>query len=44
MFTRAIARTPSLSVVNGLTEANLGQPDFQNALVQHSEYVDTLKN
>jgi len=30
-------------MVNGLTSANLGQPDYQKALVQHADYIEALK-
>ena len=39
MFTKAIVRTPSKSMVNGLTTANLGKPDYELALMQHKEYI-----
>lgn len=43
MFTRAIVRTPGRSVVNGVTTANLGKPDYQRALQQHERYIEALK-
>ncbi len=42
MFTKAIVRTPSKSIVNGLTTANLGKPNYELALKQHQEYIDAL--
>lgn len=42
MFQNAIVRTPSLSLVNGLTTANLGTPNYELALTQHQNYVDAL--
>lgn len=42
-FTRAIVRTPSQSMVDGLTSAALGKPDYENALKQHAEYIEALK-
>ncbi len=30
-------------MVNGLSSANLGKPDFRNALVQHADYIEALK-
>ena len=30
-------------MVNGLSSANLGLPDFHNALVQHADYIEALK-
>jgi dimethylargininase len=43
MFTKAIVRNPGKSLVDGLTEANLGKPDFQLALLQHQEYIKALE-
>ena len=42
MFTKAIVRTPSESIVNGLTTANLGLPDYELAIKQHQNYIDAL--
>ena len=43
MFTKAIARTPSKSMVNGLTSAGLGKPDYEIALQQHQDYIQALE-
>ena len=43
MFKRAIVRTPGKSVVNGLTSAELSLPNYENALVQHAEYINALE-
>ncbi|MDC8829510.1 dimethylarginine dimethylaminohydrolase family protein [Alteromonas gilva] len=43
MFQNAIVRTPCQAMVNGLTEADLGKPDFELALAQHADYIDALK-
>lgn len=43
MFNKAILRKPCKNLVNGLTTANLGKPDFQLALKQHREYFEALK-
>ena len=43
MFTKAIVRTPCRSMVDGLSSANLGRPEYQNAILQHADYVDALK-
>jgi len=43
MFTKAIVRTPCKAMVNGLSSANLGKPDYRNALVQHADYIEALK-
>ncbi|MCD6090498.1 MAG: hypothetical protein J7J72_03270 [Bacteroidales bacterium] len=43
-FTNAIVRKPSKSMVQGLTSANLGSPNYQNALRQHKSYVAALQS
>ena len=43
MFTKAIVRTPCRALVNGLSSANLGPPDYHKALLQHADYIETLK-
>lgn len=43
MFTKAIVRTPCQAMINGLTSANLGLPDFNKALAQHKDYIAALK-
>lgn len=43
MFTKAIVRKPCSQIVNGLTSASLGQPDFDNALKQHENYIAALR-
>lgn len=42
MFSKAIVRTPARSMVNGLTQAGLGLPEYHKALAQHAAYVDAL--
>jgi dimethylargininase len=42
MFTKAIVRTPSKSMINGITTANLGTPIYDLALKQHQIYIDVL--
>ena len=42
-FTYAIVRKPCRDMVNGITTANLGKPDYKKALEQHGHYVDALK-
>ena len=44
MFSNAIVRKPGKSVIKGLTNANLGIPDYQKALDQHEFYVNVLKD
>lgn len=43
MFTKAIVRTPCKAMINGLSSASLGKPDYQNALIQHADYIDALR-
>lgn len=43
MFTRAIVRKPCKNIVQGLTASNLGIPDYERALIQHSNYVQALR-
>jgi len=42
MFTKAIVRTPSESMIKGLTTTNLGLPNYELALDQHKNYIDAL--
>ena len=44
MFKNAIVRTPSQSMVNGLTSAKLGVPDYKKACIQHKDYIQALKS
>ena len=43
MFTKAIVKTPGKSLINGLTTANLGIPDYQIAIKQHQNYSNAFK-
>ena len=43
MFKRAIVRKPGKNMINGLTTAELGLPDYKEALAQHADYVNALK-
>jgi len=43
MFTKAIVRKPGKSIVNGLTAADLGIPNYEKALAQHGEYIKALE-
>ncbi len=43
MYTRAIVRRPGRNFANGITTSNLGKPDFEKALEQHSAYCEALK-
>jgi len=43
MFTKAIVRTPGRSMITGITEANLGVPNYEKALDQHCQYIVALE-
>ncbi len=43
MFTKAIVRTPGKSMINGISTAGLGLPDYELALRQHAAYIEALK-
>ncbi len=42
-FTKAIVRTPSKSIIDGLTSANMGKPEYNKTLEQHQEYIKALQ-
>ena len=44
MFTNAIVRTPCKNMVSGITTANLGNPDYDKAIVQHERYIAALES
>ena len=43
MFRNAIVRVPCPSIIDGLTTATLGKPDYVRALEQHKAYTEALK-
>ncbi|GAB4369177.1 MAG: dimethylarginine dimethylaminohydrolase [Calditrichia bacterium] len=43
MFKKAIVRPPGKSLVRGLTSADLGLPDYHQALEQHTRYIQVLQ-
>ena len=43
-FRNAIVRKPCKNMVNGLTSANLGKPDYELACKQHQKYIEALKS
>jgi dimethylargininase len=43
MFTKAIVRTPCKAMIDGITTAELGAPNYENALHQHLDYINALK-
>ncbi len=42
-FSRAITRKPAPSLAKGITEANLGTPDYKTAQKQHHLYIEALR-
>lgn len=44
MFKKAIVKTPCQNMIKGITNANLGKPDYRKALIQHEKYIEALKN
>jgi dimethylargininase len=43
MFSRAIVKTPAKSLVDGITTADLGKPDYELAQEQHQKYIQALE-
>ena len=41
-FSRAIVRKPGRSIINAISTSNLGQPVYDNALIQHDRYIEVL--
>lgn len=44
MFKNAIVRMPCPEMIQGLTSASLGKPDYDLALDQHARYVEALQS
>lgn len=42
-FKNAIVKKPSKKMVNGISTADLGKPNYSKALKQHENYIKTLK-
>lgn len=42
MFSKAIVKTPCKAMIDGITTAELGKPDYHKALAQHADYVEAL--
>jgi dimethylargininase len=43
-FTKAIVRKPGPEIIKAITTAEMGEPDFDKANIQHSVYVETLES
>lgn len=44
MFTAAIVKTPCQNIIQGISTADLGRPDYDLALQQHRNYIQALKD
>ncbi len=44
MVKHAVVRKVSQKFQNGLTTSNLGKPDYNTAITQHSNYIEAMKN
>jgi len=42
-LSKAVVRIPTLNFCDGITEANLGMPDFERAMLQHELYCKALE-
>jgi dimethylargininase len=43
-FTRILARRPAPNFADGITTANLGKPDYDNAIKQYDTYIQALRD
>lgn len=43
MFKNVIVRRPCKAMVQGITTADLGKPDYELALKQHDDYIEAIK-
>lgn len=43
-FNYAIVRAPCRNMVNGLSNADLGKPNYELALIQHKQYIEAIKS
>ena len=43
MFRNVIVRRPSRSMIEGITTADLGLPDYDLALRQHDQYIQSME-
>ena len=46
MFTKAITRKPCKALIDGITTAMFGEgtPNYETAIKQHDNYVETLRS
>ena len=43
-FNNVIVKIPCPEMVNGISNSDLGKPDYEKALKQHERYIETLKS
>jgi dimethylargininase len=43
MFSNAIVKLPCRNLINGLTTADFGNPDYRSACIQHQSYIEILR-
>ncbi len=43
MFRHAIVRSPGATIIDGLTGASLGKPEYKKAQEQHSAYIEAIR-
>jgi len=43
MFTRAMVKLPCKNLVNGISNAALGKPDYSLAMDQHTRHTEALE-
>jgi dimethylargininase len=43
-FSKAIVKTPSESLIDGLSTAKLGLPNYKKAIKQHEAYIEALRS
>jgi len=43
MFKNVIVKKPAKSMVDGISNAELGKPDYEKAVKQHEKYIEALK-
>jgi len=42
-YSNAIVKRPGKSIVEGITTADLGSPNYELAIIQHNKYIEALK-
>jgi dimethylargininase len=44
MFTKAVVKIPCKNMIDGISQATLGQPDYSKAIEQHTRYREALES